>query len=92
LNVRHIGYVDGAYSGLHITGGNDMSSELQFVRALIVIVRARAARARSEGRNELGASALEWAIISAIIAALAVAVAAKIKSVVDDKTAEISGD
>ena len=69
-----------------------MSSELQFVRALIVVVRSRAARARREGRNEIGASALEWAIISAIIAALAVAVAAKIKQVVDDKTAEISGD
>jgi len=69
-----------------------MSSELQFVRTLIVLVRARAARARREGHNELGASAFEWAIISAIIAALAVAVAAKIKSVVDDKTDEISGD
>lgn len=68
-----------------------MSSELQYVRAVIALVRARAAQARREGRSEIGASALEWAIISAIIAALAVAVAAKIKGVVDAKTGEISG-
>ena len=68
-----------------------MSSELQFVRTLIVLVRARAAHARREGRNELGASALEWAIISAMVAGLAVIVAIKVKSVVDSKTREISG-
>ena len=68
-----------------------MSSELQFVRALIAVVRARAARARREGHRELGVSALEWAIISAMVAGLAVVVALKVKSVVDDKTDEISG-
>lgn len=68
-----------------------MSSELQYVRAVIALVRARAAQARREGRSEIGASALEWAIISAIIAALAVAVAVKIQGVVETKTGEISG-
>jgi Flp pilus assembly pilin Flp len=66
-----------------------MSSELQCVRALIVIVRGRAARARREGRNELGASALEWAIISAIIAGLAIFVANTIFDKVSGKAEEI---
>jgi Flp pilus assembly pilin Flp len=61
-------------------------------RFLIVQVRARAARARREGRNELGASALEWAIISAIIAGLAIFVATRIQSVVEEKGGEIKGE
>lgn len=69
-----------------------MWSELQYARVLIASVRSRAALARRQGRSEIGASALEWAIISAIIAALAVLVAGKIKGVVEDKTSEISGD
>lgn len=68
-----------------------MWSELHYVRAVIASVRCRAAEARRQGRSEIGASALEWAIISAIIAALAVLVATKIKGVVEDKTGEISG-
>ena len=69
-----------------------MSSELGYVRALITTIRARAAAARESGRGEIGASALEWAIISAIIAALAILVATKIRTVVTDKTGEISGE
>lgn len=66
-------------------------NSISYGRLLIVMVRARAAQARREGRSDLGASALEWAIISAIVAGLALAVALKIKDVVDGRTKEISG-
>ena len=51
-----------------------MNSELQFWRAMVgyAVARAHAQRARAgQGRTELGASALEWAIISAILVAAA---------------------
>lgn len=64
-------------------------TELRFVLLLITYVRGRAAEARRNGRNELGASALEWAIISALVVGLAVVIFAVIQRVVDDKTAEI---
>lgn len=58
-------------------------------RAMIALVRGRAEQARREGRSELGASAVEWAIISAIVVALALVVARVIEGVVDDRADEI---
>lgn len=66
-----------------------MSTELQYARALVTAVRARAAVARRNGRSEIGASALEWAIISAIIAGLAIFVAQTIYDKVAGKATEI---
>lgn len=55
----------------------------------IIMVRGRAERARREGRNELGASAVEWAIISGIVVTLALVVAAVIRRVVQERSDEI---
>jgi Flp pilus assembly pilin Flp len=67
-------------------------TSVSFARFLIVQVRAQAARARREGRSDLGASALEWAIISAIIAGLAILVATQISDVVKGRTEQIKGE
>jgi hypothetical protein len=64
-------------------------TELRYALLLITYVRARAAQARRAGRSELGASALEWAIISAIVVGLAVIITAVIRNVVQDKANEI---
>lgn len=64
-------------------------TELRYALLLVRYVRGRAAEARRNGRNELGASALEWAIISAIVVGLAVIVTAVITRVVNDKADEI---
>lgn len=64
-------------------------TELRNALMLIHYVRGRAAEARRNGRNELGASALEWAIISAIVVGLAVIIAAVITNVVNEKKSEI---
>ncbi len=64
-------------------------TELQYARLLITYVRARAAEAKSAGRSDLGASALEWAIISAIVVGLAGIVYVVITNVVNEKAGEI---
>lgn len=64
-------------------------TELRNALHLIHYVRARAAEARRNGRNELGASALEWAIISAIVVGLAIAISIVITRVVNDRKSEI---
>ncbi len=64
-------------------------TELRYALLLITYVRARAAQARRARRSELGASALEWAIISAIVVGLAVIITAVIRNVVQDKANEI---
>ena len=69
-----------------------MTSELQFVRALVgyALARAGSQRARAkEGRTELGASALEWAIISAILVTAALLIGGIVKAVIDRRTGEI---
>lgn len=57
--------------------------------AVITVVRGRAARARREGHNELGASAIEWAIISAVVVLLALLVARVIQNVVETNAKKI---
>jgi Flp pilus assembly pilin Flp len=64
-------------------------TELRYALLLIKYVRARAAEVRRDGRSELGASALEWAIISAIVVGLAVIIATVITNVVNEKSNEI---
>lgn len=56
---------------------------------IITFVRARADRARRAGFNERGASAIEWAIISAVVVVLALIVARVIQSVVTDNASKI---
>ena len=64
-----------------------MNSELQFWRAMAgyALARAHAQRAR-RGRTQLGASSLEWAIISAILVAAALAVGLFVRRVVDKRS------
>jgi hypothetical protein len=64
-------------------------TELRYALLLISYVRVRAAEARRNGRSELGASALEWAIISAIVVGLAIVITTVIQRVVNDKASEI---
>ncbi|MFF1816355.1 hypothetical protein ACIA49_23835 [Kribbella sp. NPDC051587] len=69
-----------------------MNTELQFWRAMAgyAVTRAHAQRARAkQGRTELGASALEWAIISAILVAAALAIGLVVRRVIDKRTGEI---
>jgi hypothetical protein len=63
--------------------------EFTHAAAVIAVVRGRAARARREGRNEVGASAIEWAIISAVVVLLALLVARVIQGVVEDNANKI---
>ncbi|MFI6826323.1 hypothetical protein ACIBG5_04405 [Kribbella sp. NPDC050241] len=64
-----------------------MNSELQFWRAMAgyALARARAQRVRG-GRTQFGASSLEWAIISAILVAAALAVGLIVRRVVDKRS------
>ncbi len=66
-----------------------MSPLLFHATSLITLVRGRAAQARREGRSELGASAVEWAIISAVVVVLALVIARVIQSVVEDNAGKI---
>ncbi|MEH3032843.1 MAG: hypothetical protein PGN07_02095 [Aeromicrobium erythreum] len=66
-----------------------MAPELFYARALITLVHGWADKARREGRNEVGASAIEWAIISAVVVVLALLVARVIQNVVEDNANQI---
>jgi Flp pilus assembly pilin Flp len=67
-----------------------MNVETQFVRAMVGYALARAHNQRARGsRDELGASALEWAIISAILVAAALAIGLVVRGVIDKRTGEI---
>lgn len=66
-----------------------MPPEIFHALTIITWARGRAERMRREGRSELGASAIEWAIISAVVVGLALVIAAVIKKVVDDNANKI---
>lgn len=70
-------------------GYNMFAPEFFHAQAFIAIVRGRAERARREGRNEWGASAIEWAIISAVVVLLALVVARVIQGVVESNANKI---
>jgi Flp pilus assembly pilin Flp len=60
-----------------------------YLRALLGTHRARLAQARDRG--ELGASAVELAIITAVILGIAVALLAVIKTFVSSESSQIHG-
>jgi Flp pilus assembly pilin Flp len=60
-----------------------------YLRALLGVRRARLARARERG--DLGASAVELAIITAVILGIAVALLAVIKTFVSSESSQIHG-
>lgn len=66
-----------------------MPSALFHAWAVIAVVRGRAAQARREGRSEIGTSAIEWAIISAVVVLLALLVGRVIQGVVEDNASKI---
>ncbi|WP_374999728.1 hypothetical protein [Aeromicrobium sp. CTD01-1L150] len=66
-----------------------MAPELFYARAVIMFVRARADEARRQGRNELGASAIEWAIISGVLVVLALLLGRIIQGVVESNASKI---
>ena len=67
-----------------------MSAQLLMARIVIDYVHARAELARRAGRNQIGASAIEWAVISGIVVVLAVGIAAAITKVVTSRENDIS--
>ncbi|GAA2084978.1 hypothetical protein GCM10009821_28050 [Aeromicrobium halocynthiae] len=66
-----------------------MAPELFYAKAIIMFVRARADEARRQGRNELGASAIEWAIISGVVVVLALLLGRIIQGVVESNASKI---
>ena len=66
-----------------------MPAEFQLARHLFAHARMRAQLLRSARESERGASAVEWAIISAIVVAAAVLIGAAIMNVINEKVPEI---
>jgi hypothetical protein len=70
--------------------GSRMSVEVVRVMVGYALARAHNQRAKARrGESQLGASALEWAIISAILVAAALAIGLVVRSVIDKRTGEI---
>jgi Flp pilus assembly pilin Flp len=66
-----------------------MPAEYSVARHLLAYAHLRAAALRSRRDNQWGASAIEWAIISAIVVGAAVLIGAAIKAAVDGKKNEM---
>lgn len=66
-----------------------MNTEAMFVRMLVDQLRGRTIRARRLARDDLGASAIEWAIISAIVVGLAIVVMRVVTGVVKSRSDQI---
>lgn len=62
---------------------------LSLTRLAIDCARARARQARADGRGQIGASAIEWAIISAVVVGLAIVIYTVIEGVVNDNADKI---
>ncbi|HTJ72642.1 MAG TPA: hypothetical protein VL551_34205 [Actinospica sp.] len=67
-----------------------MIPQIQPLTALIGALRARAAAAFADENRSKGASAIEWVIITAVAATLAIAVGVIITRLVTDKANSIS--
>lgn len=67
-----------------------MIPQIQPLTALICALRARAKAALADENRSRGASAIEWVIITAVTAALAIAVGVIITKLVTDKANSIS--
>lgn len=68
-----------------------MLTELQLARVLWSIARGRIAEQRRGTGKDLGASALEWAIISAIVVGVALLIANAIRGVVSNQKNQLCG-
>jgi hypothetical protein len=65
---------------------------VEFLRVMVGYAMARAHNQRAKarrGESQLGASALEWAIISAILVVAALGIGVVVKNVIDKRSAEI---
>lgn len=62
---------------------------LFYLGVLVDVVRGRVAALREDENRDLGASALEWAIIAAISVVIASIIGAVVYSVVNDKGSSI---
>ncbi len=59
---------------------------LRLAETMIFYTRARAREARAQGRSQIGASAVEWAVISAVVVTLAAVIWKVIENVVTEKS------
>ena len=66
-----------------------MPAAIRLARDHDLVRRGQARQARADGRSQIGASAIEWAIISALVVGLAIMIYGVIKGVVDDNTGKI---
>ena len=66
-----------------------MFPELVFARVMFGYAMARAHTVKARKGNQIGASAIEWAIITAIVVTAALAIGLAVKNVVDKRKGEI---
>ena len=66
-----------------------MPQLIRLAVTMILYVRGQARQARADGRSQIGASAIEWAIISALVVGLAIIIYGVISKVVEDNTGKI---
>ena len=66
-----------------------MPTELLFARIMFNYATARAHTVKARTNGQRGASAIEWAVIAAIVVTAAIAIGVAVKSVVDKRTTEI---
>jgi len=66
-----------------------MPQLIRLAVTMILYVRGQARQARADGRSQIGASAIEWAIISALVVGLAIIIYGVISRVVEDNTGKI---
>lgn len=66
-----------------------MSNDAFIIRMLVDQLVGRTVRARRLSRDDLGASAIEWAIISAVVVGLAIVVYRVVKGVIDSNADKI---
>jgi len=66
-----------------------MPQLIRLAVTMIFYVRGQARQARADGRSQIGASAIEWAIISALVVGLAIIIYGVISEVVNDNKDKI---
>jgi hypothetical protein len=66
-----------------------MFPELVFARVMFGYAVARARTVKERTGNQLGASAIEWAVITAIVVTAALAIGISVKKVIDKRKTEI---
>ncbi len=67
-----------------------MTPELQLIRVMFGYAIARARTVKSRTNNQIGASAIEWAVIAGIVVTLAIGISVVVKGVVDRRKLEIN--